>query len=66
MSIDQYRDKGARRAYMQQYLVSWRAAHPGKSSEYSKRHRSKRGGLRRDRDLSREEDEMRAILRGEE
>lgn len=66
MSIDQYCDKDARRAYMRAYWRSWMAAHPGKRREYRKRHSQKLHQDARSVELSREEDEMRAILRGEE
>lgn len=66
MSIGQYLDPEARRAYMRKYLVGWRAAHPGKSTEYNKRRLHKCGELGRDKQLAKEEAEMRAILEGEE
>ena len=66
MSIDQYRDKEKRRAYMRQYRASWITAHPGKEREYKQRYLHKRGELGRDKLLAQEEAEMRAILEGEE
>lgn len=66
MSIGQYRDPEARREYMRNYLVGWRAAHPGKSTEYNRHRLHKRGELGRDKQLAQEEAEMRAILDGQE
>jgi hypothetical protein len=66
MSIGQYLDPEARRDYMRKYLVGWRAAHPGKSTEYNRHRLHKQGELGRDKQLAQEEAEMRAILEGEE
>ena len=62
MSIDQYRDKDKRRAYMRQYRASWMAAHPGKRQEYRRNQAQKHHQDARSLELEREEDEMRAIL----